>query len=132
MSNNLAQKEKFMLDESCSETSSIHVSSFIALGYQFIILTEKGSFYSHIIHINENEIFKHVLHDVMPGEHKYIKMNSASARAKISSLIKRLKLILERMAENDDTINIEKAMNIVNDTPWKFLRFKTPNEIKND
>jgi len=125
----LAERENFNFDNSCNEPSIVHVNTLETIGTEFIIVTERGSYFSHIIDINKS--FVSLLHQIIPGEHRYVKMTNASVCAKLNTVAKKAKLIIERIADEEDTINLQKITEQLNNIPWKFLGYKAPNEIKN-
>ena len=126
----LAKREGLKLDSECNEQSYWHVSSFTTIGAEFIIATEKGSFYSYLFDIKEGECFLGLLQQALPGEHKYLKMESASVLAKLSNVAEKARWIIEYEAEDSDSISIKHVMEILNGIPWKFLGSKSPAQVR--
>ena len=131
MPNTLAKKQKFKFNNSCKEESWVHVNIFEVDEINFMIITERESYFSHIIDINENEHFMVLLQQFIPGEHIYVKMTSLSVIAKLNTIVKKAKFIIEPKAGENNIINIEKVTELLNNIPWKFLNYRSPNEIKN-
>jgi len=131
MPNTLAKKQKFKFNNSCKEESWVHANIFKVEEINFMIITERESYFSHIIDINENEHFMVLLQQFIPGEHIYVKMTSLSVIAKLNTIVKKAKFIIEPKAGENNIINIEKVTELLNNIPWKFLNYRSPNEIKN-
>ena len=129
MPNRLAKQQKFKFNDSCKEESWVHVNIFEVDEINFMIITERESYFSHIIEINENKYFMVLLQQLIPGEHIYIKMTSLSVIAKLNTIVKKAKFLIESKAEENNIINIQKITELLNNIPWKFLKYRSPNEI---
>jgi hypothetical protein len=130
MPNTLAKQQKFKFSDSCKEESWIHVNIFELEKINFMIITERESYFSHIIDINENEHFMVLLQQLIPSEHIYVKMTSLSVIAKLNTILKKAKFLIESKVEENNIINIKKVTELLNNIPWKFLNYRSPNEIK--
>ena len=131
ISSKLASREKIKIGEPRNDDSVLHIDSFVGAGRQFIIVIERGSYYSHLFDMQDNETFKQVLDEVLPGPREYCPVRDASVRAKLNTVIKKAKFIIERIEERKSCpYGLEQASGILNHIPFKFLGFNAPSEIR--
>ena len=126
----LADKENIKLDDSCGEVSELHIDTFVAADCKFIIVIARGSYFSHIFDVDDNETFEAVLQEMLPEGNKFIKMDNPSICSRLSSITEKAKLIIESNTAEENMIDVQKAVDTLNNISWEFLDNKTPTEIR--
>ena len=132
MSKALSKELKVTLIEDQNLQPDWHFFKFNCIGCDFIMVIGRGSYYSYLWDIRENEEPLTLLQEKVKGNHKYTSMPSASVRANLSSIMKKAKFLLERAENEEKVISIINVMDLLNSTPWKFLNFQMPEELENN
>jgi len=132
MSKALSRELKVTLIEDQNLQPDWHVFKFNCIGYDFIMVIGRGSYYSYLWDLREDEDPLTLLQEKVKGNHEYTSMPSASVRADLNSIMKKAKFLLERAEDEEKVISIINVMDLLNSTPWKFLNFQMPVELENN
>jgi len=134
ITNKLAKQMNVLIqDEDCSDID-FYVHTIEIGGEILVIIVRPDTFYSYttIVDVNEEpRLDKALKNKIATSNIKYILAKNKSDISKLTTVGKKYKQLLFCAFEQDTgPVKLEEIEKIANITPWKFLEFRSPEELE--